>query len=158
MRLTFSTFDFPIGAASAYVKSAIAHPRVFARRVADAGEQSISNESLALADSADIPKLQGHRATSHGDQRDGALPEGQAFENWRVVEPDVERQDCGPREANPSVIFARTLLLAEARTLCSSWHLFIGLFAPQIGIGGPIGDPLGKISETRNCVVGEREI
>jgi hypothetical protein len=136
---------FPIGTTPADVKSAIADLRIFAGRVTDVSEQSISNKSLALVDGVVVPKLQGHGTTTRGEQGDGAVPQRQAFEQWRIVESDVERQNCRPGKANPSVLVIRALLLCEAGMLeCNS--LLFGHRFPSKGwsvsqIRKPDGDP-----------------
>jgi len=108
-------FQFSIRATSADVKSAIAGLRIFAGRVADTGEQSISNKSFALVYSVVVPKLQGHRATARGVPRNGAVPQRQTVEDRRVVESDVEGQNCRPRKAHASVFPTAALLFCETR-------------------------------------------
>jgi hypothetical protein len=82
------------GAATAKVKGAVTYLSIFARRFADPRHQFIAYQPLTAREIVVAPVVQGHRKASPRQESDRAVPQRQAVEKERIIEADVERENC----------------------------------------------------------------
>ena len=87
-------FYFSSRATTQEVEGTITYLNIFLRIVADPRQQFIVHQPLTGGEKDIDPVVQGHRKSVPRQESDRAVPQRQAVEKQRVIETDVERENC----------------------------------------------------------------